>query len=63
VLLGARARHRDRRLVRRLAGVLMLRRVNEKLMKLAVMPRGCPHDRAVLDRALGLRMRERSNET
>ena len=36
VLLGASACHRDRRL----AGVLMLRRVNEKLLKLAVVALG-----------------------
>ena len=44
------------------AGALMLRRVNERLLKLAVVAIGVAHDRAVLDRALTVTRRERSKE-
>jgi uncharacterized membrane protein YfcA len=45
------------------AGALMLRRVNEKLKARRYRHWRCAHDRTVLDRALGLSMRERSNTT
>src|SRR3984957_5407971 len=62
--LDAGGHHRDRRLFRRLGRRIdAATRQRETFAAGRRRPWRCAHDRAVLDRALGLRMRERSNET
>jgi hypothetical protein len=62
--VGCRRLYRDRRLVRRLGRRLDAEtRQREALEVGGRRPWRCAHDGAVLDRALALKMRERSNET